>query len=140
MSGPGDGITLDVLGAPIRVQSSGDAHQMFFADHPVPAGYQVPLHVHLDEEELFYIIDGEITLMSAHGEAIAGPGTFVHLPRGVAHGFANRSGKAAHMLVITPAGGALQGVFKGLDAAARAGTLGPESIARTLTENRLALA
>lgn len=138
--GPGDGQVLDILGAPVRVQSSATGDQMFFADHPVPAGYEVPLHVHLDEEELFYILEGEITLLSKHGEAIAGPGTFVHLPQGVAHGFANRSGAAARMLVMTPAGGALRGVFRGLDASAKAGTLGPQAIADTLAANRLALA
>src|SRR5512139_1913462 len=140
ISAPEDGRTLNILGAPVRVKSSGEDDQMFFADHPVPPGYEVPLHAHLDEEELFYILEGEITLVSAHGEAIAGPGTFVHLPQGVAHGFANRTNDPARMLVVTPAGGALQGVFRGLDASAAAGTLGPESIAATLEANRLVLA
>lgn len=140
ISAPEDGAVLDILGAPVRVKSSGRDDQMFFADHPVPAGYEVPIHVHLDEEELFYVLEGEITLISKHGEAIAGPGSFVHLPQGVPHGFANRSGTAARMLVVTPAGGALQGVFKGLDAAAKAGTMGPEAVVETLAANRLALA
>jgi quercetin dioxygenase-like cupin family protein len=140
ISGPGDGHVLDILGAPVRVQSSGRDDQMFFVNHPVPAGYEVPLHVHFDEEELFYILDGEITFMTQNGDAIAGAGSFVHAPKGVAHGFANRSGRDSLMLVVTPAGGALQGVFRGLDAAAQDGTLGPASIAQTLSDNRLALA
>lgn len=139
ISGPADGTVLDVLGAPIRVQSSGRSDQLFYADHPVPPGYAVPLHLHEDEDELFYILDGELTLLGEHGEAKAGPGCFVHLPRGVPHGFENRSGRPMRMLVVTTPGNALLGVFRGLDAAARAQQVSPARVAEVLQANRLAL-
>lgn len=140
ISGPEDGQVLNVLGAPIRVQSSGRNDQMFFADHPVPDGYAVPLHVHRDEDELFYIVDGEITLISDNGEALAGPGTFIHLPHGAAHGFANRSGKPAHMLVVTTPGGGLHPAFSALDRLTSKGELTPEAIGAALAENRIDMA
>lgn len=139
ISGPNDGAVLDVLGAGIRVQSSGRADQMFFADHPVPPHYEVPLHAHRDEDELFYVIEGEITLISASGEAIAGPGSFVHLPRGIAHGFANRSDTPAHMLVVTTPGNALFGAFTEMDRAAREGRIAPPVVAEVLAANRIDL-
>lgn len=117
--GPQAGEAVNVLGAPITIKSSGRSDQMFFADHPVPVGYGVPLHVHEDEDELFYVIGGHITLDSEAGATVAGPGSFVHLPRGVAHGYRNLGPDPAHMLVVTTPGGALEGVFRGLDAAAR---------------------
>ena len=139
IAGPADGTVLDVLGAPIRVQSSGRSDQLFFADHPVPPGYAVPLHVHEDEDELFYILEGELTLFSESGESKAGAGCFVHLPRGVPHGFANRTGKPLRMLVVATPGNALLGVFRGLDAAAQAREISPERVAAVLQANRLAL-
>jgi mannose-6-phosphate isomerase-like protein (cupin superfamily) len=138
--GPSAGEVVDVLGAPIRIKSTGDARHMFFAEHPVPVGYAVPMHVHLDEDEIFYILEGEITLISPEGEMTAGPGAFVHLPRGAAHGFHNPGPGEARMLVVASAGGALEGVFRGLDAAAAKGPVGPEQIVAVLTENRLAMA
>ena len=83
------GETVSVLGAPVIIKSGGRSDQLFFADHPVPPGYRVPLHVHAEEDELFYILEGEITLDSAEGPCTAGPGAFVHLPHGVAHGYRN---------------------------------------------------
>jgi len=140
VASPADGTVLNVLGAPIKVMSSGRDDQLFFADHPVPPGYEVPLHVHADEDELFYVLEGELTLYAQGGERTAGPGSFVHLPRGIAHGFANRSGRPARMLVVATPGGALLGVFRGLDRALRSGELTPAIIGQVLAANRLALA
>lgn len=117
--GPKAGEVVDVLGAPIVIKSGGRPDQMFFADHPLPPGYGVPLHVHEAEDELFYVLDGEITLDSAEGATTAGPGAFIHLPHGVAHGYRNASGRPARMLVVTTPGGGLEGVFRDLDSAAR---------------------
>src|SRR5262245_27111490 len=86
---PGEGRTYDVLGASITVLSSGRPGDLLFADHPVPVGYGVPLHVHEDEDEALFVLDGAITFVTPEGETIAGPGSFVHLPRGAAHGFRN---------------------------------------------------
>jgi uncharacterized cupin superfamily protein len=127
--GPGEGAVVNVLGAGIVVKTSGDPAKFFVADHPVPPNYFVPLHVHEDEDEAFYLLEGELTLLTADGEAKAGPGDFVHLPRGVAHGFLNASGAPARMLVVASAGGKLEGMFRDLDAAARNGGPAPAQVA-----------
>jgi mannose-6-phosphate isomerase-like protein (cupin superfamily) len=113
------GEVVNVLGAPIVIKSGGRSDQLFFAEHPVPPGYGVPLHVHAMEDELFYVLEGEITLLTAEGAVSAGPGAFVHLPHGVAHGFRNAGAQPARMLVVTTPGGGLEGLFRGLDAASR---------------------
>lgn len=91
-------------------------------------GYAVPLHVHEDDDEAFYLLEGELTLMSSDGETKAGPGAYVHLPRGAAHGFANASGKPARILVVGSAGGRLEALFRGFDAAAKLAPLAPAQI------------
>jgi len=126
--GPAAGERVDVLGAPVLLKSGGDPRHMTFADHPLPAGYGVPMHLHEDEDELFYILEGELTVTTEAGEMVAGPGSFVHLPRGCPHAFRNASGRDGRMIVVASPGGGLDGVFRGLDAA-RGEPLGPGRVA-----------
>jgi uncharacterized cupin superfamily protein len=50
-----------------------------------PAGYQPPLHVHEEEDEALYILDGELTITIGETEHRAEAGAFVLSPMGVAH-------------------------------------------------------
>jgi len=134
--GPAAGETVNVLGAPIVIKSSGCAGPLFFADHPVPPGYFVPPHVHEDEDELFFITEGELTLTGPSGELTAGPGSLVHLPRGVPHGFGNATDRPVRMLVVCTGHG-LEGVFRGLDAAARERDLGHAEVGAICAANRV---
>lgn len=137
ISRPGEGRAYDVLGARVAVHSPRGA--IMLADHPLPVGYQVPMHVHHDEDEAAYVLEGTITFFTPEGEHPVEAGGFVSLPRGAAHGFANRGKVEARMLVISSAGGGLEGVFDGLDEHARKGTLAPPTIGATLAENGLQL-
>jgi len=137
---PGAGELVNVLGAPIMIKSNGRSDQLFFADHPLPPGFGVPMHAHADEDELFYVLEGEITLQHAGGSATVGAGTFIHLPRGLPHGFHNAGALPARMIVIATPGGGLEGVFRGLDAAGRGERpLGPRHIGEICAANRVAM-
>src|SRR3954471_6723144 len=51
-----------------------------------PPGDQPPLHVHHDEDECFYVLDGEITLWVGDEEPVlVRPGESARAPRGVPH-------------------------------------------------------
>ena len=64
-----------------------------------------PVHVHAAEDDSFYILEGELTFLVDDDEVVAGPGTFVLVPPGVWHTFANRSNTVARFLnVHAPAG------------------------------------
>ena len=64
-----------------------------------------PLHVHPGEDDAFYILEGEIVMIVEDEEIVVGPGTFVLVPPGVAHTFANRTRAAARIVnVHAPAG------------------------------------
>lgn len=138
---PQDGTPLNVLGAPVLLKSMGE-DRMFIADHPLPPGYAVPPHVHDDEDELFYILEGELLLVSDDGEATAGPGSFVHLPRGVKHGFANVTEKPTRMLAFTTPSGNLGRLFVDLDRLAREepGQPSPQRVATVCAANRIRFA
>jgi mannose-6-phosphate isomerase-like protein (cupin superfamily) len=68
------------------------------ADGPEP-------HVHADEDDVFYILDGELTFLLDEGDVPAPAGTFVLVPPGVKHTFRNALDRPTRVLNIhTPAG------------------------------------
>ncbi len=70
-----------------------------------PARSGPPMHEHADEDDSFYVLEGEMTFLLEDEEILAGSGTFVLVPPGVQHTFANRSDTVARMLNIhAPAG------------------------------------
>jgi len=63
------------------------------------------LHVHEGEDDSFYILEGELTFLVEEDEVVAGPGTFVLVPPGIRHTFANRGDAVVRMVnVHAPAG------------------------------------
>lgn len=68
-------------------------------------GFNTGDHVHSAIEELFYIIEGEITIRAGEWSGRVGPGSFVRVPPHTAHGFGNPgSAPATLLLIISPAG------------------------------------
>ena len=62
-------------------------------------------HVHADEDDVFYVLDGELTFLLEDGEVPAPAGTFVLVPPGVEHTFENRTDEVARFVnVHAPAG------------------------------------
>ena len=68
-----------------------------------------PKHLHEDEDDSFYILEGELTFGVEGEEVVAGPGTFVLVPPGVEHTFSNRGDTPVRMVNIhAPAGFAVR--------------------------------
>jgi uncharacterized cupin superfamily protein len=74
-----------------------------------PAGYATPLHIHYLEDEAVYVLEGRLTFFSGGRQEMAGPGSFVYQPRGIAHGFRVRGEAPARILALTVPAGADQG-------------------------------
>ena len=69
-----------------------------------------PLHVHHREDEYFYVLEGEITIILNGRKGVLRPGEGAFLPRDIPHAFKNCSSHPARMLfVLTP--GELEGFF-----------------------------
>ena len=68
-------------------------------------GTGAPPHVHHNEDEFFFVLEGEANFM-LDGKPIAGrPGSFVFLPRGIEHAFENAGTTPCRMLLgVTPGG------------------------------------
>lgn len=76
----------------------------------VPPEGGPPPHIHTREEEAFYIIRGELTFSVDGEEIVAGPGTFLNVPKGSKHQFHNSGKEEAEMIFwFAPAG--IEGLF-----------------------------
>jgi mannose-6-phosphate isomerase-like protein (cupin superfamily) len=64
----------------------------------------VPLHARSREDEVWYVLEGEIRFFVGDEVKVGGPGTFVHIPRGVPHTFQVASERARWFGMGLPAG------------------------------------
>ena len=88
-----------------------------------------PPHVHRNEDEIFYVLEGEHVFRVGDHDHRVGPGGVVFAPRGIPHSqrrVVPRTGRTLSM--VTPAG--FEGFFRELAAAEEAGTIGPEAYAQ----------
>ena len=67
-------------------------------------GGEPPLHVHSREDELFYVLEGELTVQRGDETLVLGPGESGFLPRQVPHTFRLTSDYARWLVYITPGG------------------------------------
>lgn len=87
----------------------GASHGLGFSvvEYLIPAGFSPPavLHRQTREDAAVYVLDGELHYWFADGEALAGPGALVHLPRGGWNRWSNEQDWPCRMLAIfAPAG------------------------------------
>ncbi len=63
-----------------------------------------PRHVHTHEDECFYVLAGTVAGTCGDEAFEAPPGSFVFLPRGLAHTFRAHEGEARLLLIAVPGG------------------------------------
>ena len=69
-----------------------------------PRGCATPLHVHRAEDETFFVLDGEVTVLVGGRRIDLGPGDYAFAPRGVEHAYVVRSERARMLVTLSPAG------------------------------------
>jgi quercetin dioxygenase-like cupin family protein len=68
----------------------------------VPAGVGSPWHVHPEEDEWFYVLDGELTVWVADTRLSLKAGSFAFGPKGVPHTFYVESGETRLLVGFQP--------------------------------------
>lgn len=86
------------------------------------SGGEPPLHVHENEDEMFYVLEGSLQVTRGSEQLVLGPGESGFLPRGVPHTFKILSDSAKALVTITPAG--FEEYFRAIGRPAEA--LGPD--------------
>jgi quercetin dioxygenase-like cupin family protein len=85
--------------------ADGDDTRDAFAlvDERARRGESVPLHLHKDDMESFYVLEGELTFFLDQEAGVrATAGAFVHVPGGTVHGFRVESETARYLILTTP--------------------------------------
>jgi quercetin dioxygenase-like cupin family protein len=106
--GRGEGVRLQgPAGGPltfkVRGEETGGALTVF--ENEVAPNDGPPLHVHAREDECWYVLEGELRFRFGDALDHAPAGSFVFVPRGVAHCFQNVGDRPARILVMfTPSG------------------------------------
>lgn len=108
--GPGEGeARWGVDGALTAVKATGPqtVGRLAVIEDLARQGGGTPVHRHREDEESFYVLEGEMTFWLGDDAPMhAVPGTFVHIPGGVAHAFRVDSETARYLIVTTPRHGA----------------------------------
>jgi quercetin dioxygenase-like cupin family protein len=101
--GPHEGPAYGFHGASVVIKASGEdtVGQLSVMESTYPPGLSVPEHVHRGEEEIFYLLAGELTGFCEEERWTATAGSFVFVPCDRPHGFTVTSAEQAIALVIT---------------------------------------
>ena len=85
----GEGEAYWFVGALLQRKAGGAETEGRFAllDQTMPPGYAVPRHVHHDEDEAWYVLDGAMTFFCAEQVVEANERSWVFAPRGIPHTF-----------------------------------------------------
>ena len=81
---------------------TGNAFSQFVVDDPL--GSAPPLHVHHNEDEAFYILEGQVTVFVGGERIDLEAGDYFFGPRGVPHAYLVRSERARMLVTISPSG------------------------------------
>ena len=122
---PGTGEHLWFFGGLTTIKAAGDS--VMVTEQTAPRGSGSPLHVHHNEDEWFYVLEGELTIWVAGKTVVAPAGSFVFGPRDVPHTFVVSSDQARFLLVVEPAG--FEGFVRALAAPAPTPEIPPAPMA-----------
>ena len=83
MRGPGEGPAYDFHGSQVVIKASGDdtLGQLSVMESSYPPGLSVHPHVDEGEDEMFYVLEGELAGFCGGDHWTAGAGSFVFVPR-----------------------------------------------------------
>jgi len=94
------GLDMRVL---LTTEATGGAISLLMAWHKPGEG--PPDHVHFNQEEMFFVVEGSYELTVGGETRTVGPGTIVFIPRNVVHRFKNVGETTARMLDWSLPGG-----------------------------------
>ena len=81
---------------------TGNAFAQFVVDDPLGGG--PPLHVHHNEDETFYILEGTVTMFAGGERTDLEAGDYFFGARGVPHAYLVTSERARMLVTISPSG------------------------------------
>jgi len=123
---PGSGKLSEFLGVTHKLThgQTGGAYYLFEFEFDPESGNR--FHVHQHEDEVIYVLEGEIEIRLGDQTLHATAGGVAHLPKRIPHGLYNPLKTRSRYLAIAVPGG-MENFFDELSAAQEAGTLDDSS-------------
>src|ERR671936_345999 len=105
---PGEGVTIEgPAGGPLTFKVRGEQTNCGVTafENVIAPGDGPPLHAHANEDEAWYVVEGDLRFRLDDEITSAPAGSFVFVPRGTPHCFQNVGSEPARILVLfTPSG------------------------------------
>ena len=76
-------------------ETNGD---IYLVEGIMRKGSNVPVHIHLNEDEIFHVLEGEVQLVLGEETLTGKEGDIIYLPRGIRHGIKTKGEKTARVL------------------------------------------
>ena len=105
--GPGEGEQAFSFGVPVTFKVTGKGAGGAYAlwEDTIEKDQGPALHIHEDAEEAFYILEGELKIEMGENTITAAAGSFILIPRGMAHAFRNeKEAPAKQLVIVSPPG------------------------------------
>lgn len=102
---PADLLSLGGQDVSYKVRSTATEGRIAIVEQPLAPARLVPPHLHHDQDELSYVLEGEVGYRIGDEEASAGQGCYIWKPRKVAHTLWNASSRWANIIEIIIPGG-----------------------------------
>jgi len=113
---PDEAESISLLGGLYRYRGLGDDTARLYSLFEVTGdvGLGAPRHVHDEEAEAFYVVDGQVTLFHGDLEVDAPSGTFAVVPREVPHTFRFDAPGTRLLLITSPGNAGHEALFREL--------------------------
>ena len=110
---PTEGERIWIVGDTMTLKATGESTggSLVLLENLTAPGGGPPPHLHLREDEFFYVLDGTFEIRIGDERHTVSAGGFAFVPRGTVHNFRNVTDVPARILVgFTPAG--MEGFFR----------------------------
>jgi quercetin dioxygenase-like cupin family protein len=102
----GERIQIGGFGTTYKIRSREAAPAAAVIEHTLaPGALAAPMHRHAHEDEITYVLEGEVAIQQAEEIVTAGTGAYVLKPRGIFHTFWNSGASPARLIEIVAPGG-----------------------------------
>lgn len=109
---PGEGENLWILGDQVTFKTDGERDGLTLFVSTIPPESGPPPHVHHQQDEAHYVIEGSFSFLDGEKWIEADTGSFVWIPRGVPHTFRNTGSKPGRLFSTNTLPGAHERWFR----------------------------
>jgi quercetin dioxygenase-like cupin family protein len=122
---PGSGKVLNILGVTHKLTNAQTNGAFYVCEAIFPPESGSPLHIHHYEDELIYVLEGQIDIRLHKDKLHAPVGGIVHLPKNIPHALQNPLKTQLRIMVYAIPGG-LENYFDEVEAALQDGSFDNE--------------